>query len=81
MAAGKPQCCPGGVVELVLTGLRWRAAVAGRESIRSSGGRAMELSGRWQRNTCTTELLGWEGGGGCAVLLAGWRQGAGGREG
>ncbi len=54
--------------------------VARRESIHSSDGRAMEMSGWWQRNACITALLGWEGGGGRAAVLVGWRQGTGGRE-
>ena len=55
--------------------------VARRESIHSSDGHAMELPGRWQRNACTTALLGREGGGGRAAVLAGWQRGIGGREG
>ena len=55
--------------------------VARRESIHISDGRAMELSGRWQRNACTKALLGRECGGERAAVMAGWRGGDGGREG
>ena len=48
--------------------------VARRESVHSSGGCDVQLSGLWQRKdrTTTTALLGRERGGRRAAVLAGW---------
>jgi hypothetical protein len=64
---------------------RWQRQEGSRRAQTSinlgSGGSAVVMAGRWQRNAFTAEFWGQEGGGRRAAVFVGWQQGVDGGEG